>query len=135
MAEISAAVYLGVAPQTMRKMRLSGDGPAHITVTMPRGVTYKYEQADLDDWLENGHRRSTGRKEPTPDQGADDLNEARAAAYLGMRQGSLRYRRIRGTGPVWRDSHYTAPNGRRQVLYTIADLDAWASARAAAQGE
>jgi predicted DNA-binding transcriptional regulator AlpA len=51
-----AAAYLGLAPSTLAKMRLRGDGPPYHKAG-PRVVVYSL--ADLEDWLKAGRRRST----------------------------------------------------------------------------
>jgi predicted DNA-binding transcriptional regulator AlpA len=51
-----AAAYLGIAPSTLAKMRLRGDGPPYYKVG-PRVVVYR--PSDLEDWLEANRRRST----------------------------------------------------------------------------
>ena len=51
-----AAQYVGLAPSTLSKMRVRGDGPAFCKVG-PRVVVYRVP--DLDHWLESRRRRST----------------------------------------------------------------------------
>lgn len=51
-----AAQYLGLAPSTLAKMRLRGDGPPYIK-SGPRIVVYTV--ADLAAWLQSRRRRST----------------------------------------------------------------------------
>ena len=51
-----AALYLGLSPSTLAKMRLRGDGPAY-SKAGPRVVIY--DRADLDAWLAGRKRRST----------------------------------------------------------------------------
>ena len=51
-----AAAYLGLAPSTLAKMRLRGDGPPYHKAG-PRVVVYSL--SDLEDWLKANRRRST----------------------------------------------------------------------------
>ena len=51
-----AARYIGLAPSTLAKMRVRGDGPLYAKAG-PRVVLYS--QNDLDDWLKQRLRRST----------------------------------------------------------------------------
>lgn len=51
-----AAGYLGLAPSTLAKMRIRGDGPVFIKVG-PRRVVY--DVRDLDAWLSENRRSST----------------------------------------------------------------------------
>ena len=51
-----AAHYLALAPSTLTKFRLTGNGPSFVKVG-PRAVAYR--KADLDAWLEARIRRST----------------------------------------------------------------------------
>jgi hypothetical protein len=50
-----AAAYIGLAPQTLAKMRVSGDSPPFYKV----GRQVLYDRADLDAWLAERRRRST----------------------------------------------------------------------------
>jgi hypothetical protein len=51
-----AAAYIGEAPSTLNKRRLSGrDGPPFLKIS--RRVVY--DTADLDEWLASKRRRST----------------------------------------------------------------------------
>lgn len=52
-----AAEYLGLAPATLAKMRMRGDGPPFVKVGH-RLVAYR--EADLISWTEGRVRRSTG---------------------------------------------------------------------------
>ncbi|MBI2409345.1 MAG: type IV secretion system DNA-binding domain-containing protein [Gemmatimonadetes bacterium] len=52
---VDAAAYLGLATQTLAKMRLIGDSPPFFKV----GRRVLYERADLDSWLAQRKRRST----------------------------------------------------------------------------
>jgi excisionase family DNA binding protein len=56
-----AAAYLGVAKQTLAKMRWSGDSPPYFKV----GRQVVYDRTELDAWLALRRRRSTS------DSGAD----------------------------------------------------------------
>ena len=58
-----AAQYVGLAPSTLAKMRLRGDGPLYAKAG-PRIVVYRIE--DLDRWLDSRRRRSTSE---SPDPG------------------------------------------------------------------
>jgi predicted DNA-binding transcriptional regulator AlpA len=51
-----AAEYTGLAVSTLEKMRLTGDGPEFIRLSV-RAVGYEIEA--LDRWLESRRRRST----------------------------------------------------------------------------
>lgn len=50
-----AAAYLGIAQQTLAKMRWSGDSPPYYKV----GRQVVYDRSELDDWLALRRRRST----------------------------------------------------------------------------
>ena len=50
-----AAVYVGLSPSTMTKLRLTGGGPRYIKLS--RAVVY--DPSDLDDWLDANRRKST----------------------------------------------------------------------------
>lgn len=50
-----AAAYLGLATQTLAKLRLSGDSPPYFQV----GRKVLYERDELDAWLAQRKRRST----------------------------------------------------------------------------
>lgn len=50
-----AAVYLGLAVQTLAKMRVSGEGPLFSKL----GRLVVYDRADLDEWIANNRRKST----------------------------------------------------------------------------
>lgn len=50
-----AAFYIGLAPQTLAKMRVTGDSPPFYKV----GRQVLYDRADLDAWLADRRRRST----------------------------------------------------------------------------
>ncbi len=51
----AAANYLGLAPRTLEKMRLTGDGPPYYKL----GRAVVYDTRDLDRWVEGRARRST----------------------------------------------------------------------------
>ncbi len=55
---LEAATYLGFAEQSLRKMRMDGDGPPF--VRMGRKVVYRI--SDLDAWLEARVVTSTSQK-------------------------------------------------------------------------
>lgn len=50
-----AAVYVGKAPSSLEKLRLTGSGPRYIKL----GKTVVYDVADLDAWLNANKRTST----------------------------------------------------------------------------
>jgi hypothetical protein len=50
-----AAAYIGEAPSTLNKRRLSSDGPPFLKIS--RRVVY--DTADLDTWLASKRRNST----------------------------------------------------------------------------
>lgn len=50
-----AATYVGLAPSTMAKLRLSGNGPVYSKL----GRRVGYTTENLDSWLEINQRRST----------------------------------------------------------------------------
>jgi hypothetical protein len=60
----SAAVYCGLSPRFLEKLRCVGGGPPYLKVPGHRVVLYARE--DIDDWLHAG--RST--PEDTPDEEA-----------------------------------------------------------------
>ena len=51
-----AAVYVGLSPSTLAKMRLRGDGPVYSKAGSRIVV---YDKSDLDAWLNGQRRRST----------------------------------------------------------------------------
>jgi predicted DNA-binding transcriptional regulator AlpA len=51
-----AATYLGLAPVTMEKMRVTGEGPKFIMLT---GRAIGYDIRDLDEWVDKRKRQST----------------------------------------------------------------------------
>lgn len=51
-----AARYLGLAPSTLAKLRVRGDGPRYAKAGQRIVV---YDRADLDAWLASRLRRST----------------------------------------------------------------------------
>jgi predicted DNA-binding transcriptional regulator AlpA len=51
-----AAVYVGLSPSTLEKLRLNGNGPVYQKAG-PKIVVYRLE--DLDAWLSARRRRST----------------------------------------------------------------------------
>jgi hypothetical protein len=51
----SAAAYLGLAPNTLEKLRTYGGGPQFLKF----GSRVLYEQSDLDKWIEDHRRTST----------------------------------------------------------------------------
>lgn len=56
----AAAAYLGIAPATLAKMRMRGDGPTYSRAGKRLII---YRQADLDHWLESQQYRSTSEYE------------------------------------------------------------------------
>jgi hypothetical protein len=52
----AAAEYLGIAPPTLAKMRMRGDGPAY---TRAGKRLIIYQKIDLDGWLAENRYRST----------------------------------------------------------------------------
>ena len=48
--EVSAAQRLGLAPRTLQRLRLNGDGPAYVRLT-PGGSRIGYAVADLKAWV------------------------------------------------------------------------------------
>jgi helix-turn-helix protein len=55
-----AAMYLGLAPQTLAKLRWSGDSPPYFKV----GRRVLYDREELDAWLNERRRKSTSDKGP-----------------------------------------------------------------------
>jgi predicted DNA-binding transcriptional regulator AlpA len=55
----TAAAYLGFQPQTLRKWRVSGEGPPYIRLGDSPRARVAYRLADLDAWLEARTWRST----------------------------------------------------------------------------
>lgn len=51
----AAGTYVRLAPQTLAKMRVYGNGPVHYKV----GSRILYDRADLDAWLDARRRNST----------------------------------------------------------------------------
>ena len=56
-----AAVYVGLSPTTLHRMRWAGDGPPYARW----GRRVIYDRADLDDWMAR-HKRGS------PPEGSDD---------------------------------------------------------------
>ncbi len=56
-----AALYIGLAPQTLAKLRVTGGSPPYFKV----GRQVVYDRADLDSWLSVRRRRSTSDKATT----------------------------------------------------------------------
>jgi predicted DNA-binding transcriptional regulator AlpA len=50
-----AAAFIGLAPQTLAKLRVTGGSPQYFKI----GRQVLYDQADLDSWLSVRRRRST----------------------------------------------------------------------------
>jgi len=69
-----AADYCQLAPSTMAKMRMRGDGPAY-SKAGPRIVIYA--RADLDAWLAARRRNSTSEFRDAPDTKAIRCGSAR----------------------------------------------------------
>lgn len=53
--EQDAAIYAGVAPRTLSKLRSVGGGPIYAKL----GRSIRYAVADLEAWLRAGRRTST----------------------------------------------------------------------------
>lgn len=53
--DAEAAAYVGLAPATLRKFRVTGGGPAFIKL----GRAVVYDPSDLDAWLDRHRRAST----------------------------------------------------------------------------
>ena len=54
-----AADYCGLTKSTFDKYRITGEGP----VFVKRGRAVIYDLTDLDNWMEEGKRRSTSQSE------------------------------------------------------------------------
>lgn len=54
-----AAEYLGLKPNYLEKMRLSGGGPAFVKLTGGPAGMVRYAREDLDAWIASSRRRST----------------------------------------------------------------------------
>ena len=50
-----AALYLGISPKTLMRMRVTGDGPRYAKA----GRRVIYDRLDLDGWVEERKRRFT----------------------------------------------------------------------------
>jgi len=55
MSSVEAADFLGLASQTLAKMRWSGESPPFMKI----GRKVVYERAELEKWLRERRRRST----------------------------------------------------------------------------
>lgn len=64
---VDAAAYLGLAVQTLAKMRVSGESPPFYKL----GRQVLYDRTDLDEWIQARRRRSTS------DRGSRSRSEAR----------------------------------------------------------
>ena len=51
-----AAEYIGIAPPTLAKMRMRGDGPKYSKISNRLII---YRKADMDEWLESKQFNST----------------------------------------------------------------------------
>ena len=49
------AEYCGISPRTLEKWRISGQGPVYRKV----GRQVRYDQADIDAWLDDNRRQNT----------------------------------------------------------------------------
>jgi hypothetical protein len=54
-----AAHYLGLKPNYMEKLRLTGGGPAFIKISAGASGMVRYSREDLDAWVSASRRRST----------------------------------------------------------------------------
>lgn len=54
-----AAEHLGLRPQTLRKWRVTGDGPQYIRLGDSPRARVAYRREDLDRWLADRTWRST----------------------------------------------------------------------------
>ncbi len=57
-----AAEYLGLSASTLEKKRLSGDGPTFIRLG---GRAVGYDVGDLDEWLDEQRRSTSGTDDVT----------------------------------------------------------------------
>ena len=57
-----AAAYLGRRPQTLRKWRLTGEGPPYIRLGDSPQARVAYRRKDLEAWLEERTWRSTAEE-------------------------------------------------------------------------
>lgn len=54
-----AAEYLGLKPNYLEKLRISGGGPAFVKITGGPAGMIRYTREDLDAWVAASRRRST----------------------------------------------------------------------------
>lgn len=106
-----AAKFLGVSRDYLKKLRASGQGPAH--ERRDDGVFYRRE--DLLAWQE-------ARVLP-----ADALDSREAARFLGLSPYMMSYLRAKDDGPEFRMF-------KKRVYYQKEDLIAWQEARKAPEG-
>lgn len=57
------AERLGVTERTLERMRVRGDGPAFVKLGAGRTSVVRYEEADLEAWLESRRRTSTAENQ------------------------------------------------------------------------
>ena len=57
MTEKEAAIYLAVAPKTLRQWRCYGKGPRYFRYSSTGG-SIRYDRRDLDRWLSTARKRS-----------------------------------------------------------------------------
>lgn len=57
-ASAELAAFLGVKPQTLRKWRLTGQGPPYVKLGGPAGRVV-YRRSDVDTWIESHRFTST----------------------------------------------------------------------------
>ena len=63
-----AGSYLGLSPSTLRRMRVTGEGPRYSKA----GRRVIYDPCDLDEWVQERKRRFTGESVEEDDRGPED---------------------------------------------------------------
>ena len=59
MTEKQAADYIGYAPGTLAKWRLTGRGPKYLRIS---ATSVRYRQSDIDEWLDERVYQSTSEE-------------------------------------------------------------------------
>lgn len=67
-----AGSYLGLSPSTLRRMRVTGEGPRYSKA----GRRVIYDPHDLDEWVEERKRRFTGESVEEDDSGPEDGDDS-----------------------------------------------------------
>ena len=67
-----AGSYLGLSPSTLRRMRVTGEGPRYSKA----GRRVIYDPSDLDEWVDERKRRFTGESVGEDDCGPENEDDS-----------------------------------------------------------